>query len=103
MASAEVWCQVTVCGPDGSALGPGRSADRATPGLDVVDLLARLHLASVETRRQRGADRGRREPLGELLDLAGLSRLRGKVGGQAEGGEQPIGFEECVEPADPAA
>ena len=42
-------------------------------------------------------------PLDELLELAGLGRLRGKVAGQAEGGEQPVGFEEGIEAADPPA
>ena len=102
MASTQVWCQVTVRGPDESVLSVWTMRGSGEPGLAAVDLLARLHLAS----RSLGGSVALSDvvvPLDELLELAGLSRLRGKVGGQAEGGEQSVGFEEGVEPADPPA
>ena len=86
MAGAQVWCQVTVRGPDGSVLCAWTMRGSGDPGLAAVDLLARLHLAST----RRGGSMALSDvvvPLDELLELAGLSRLRGKVGGQAEGGE----------------
>jgi hypothetical protein len=100
MASTQVWCQVTVRGADGSVLCAWTMRGSGEPDLAAVDLLARLYLAS----SRRGGSVALSDvvvPLDELLELAGLSRLRGKVGGQAEGGEQPVGLEEGVEPADP--
>lgn len=76
MASAEVWCRVTVCGPDGSALGSWTIRGSGAPGLDVVDLLARVHLQT----SGRGGSVTLTDvaaSLGELLDLAGLNLLRG--------------------------
>ena len=102
MAGAQVWCQVTVRGPDGSVLCACTMRGLGEPGLAAVDLLARLHLASW-TRGGSVALSDVVVPLDELLELAGLGRLRGKVGGQAEGGEQPVGLQEGIEPADPPA
>jgi hypothetical protein len=102
MAGAQVWCQVTVRGPDGSVLCTWTMRGSGEPGLAAVDVLARLHLAS----RRRGGSVALTDvviALDELLELAGLSRLRGKVGGQTEGGEQPLRLEEGIEPADPPA
>jgi len=102
MAGAQVWCQVTVRGPDGSVLCAWTMRGSGDPGLAAVDLLARLHLAST----RRGGSMALSDvvvPLDELLELAGLSRLRGKVGGQAERGEQPVWLEESIESADPSA
>jgi hypothetical protein len=99
----DVWCRITVIGPDGEELeewtlsGPGR------PDLAVVDLLARVRLLC-------GRD-GRAVVVGELsaalVELLELAGLRGEVGGQVVGQpeerEDPLGVEEEVEGTDPPA
>jgi len=90
------WCTVRVLGPEGigrvawPVSGPGR------PGLAVVEALAR---AQVDARRRGGCVvvTDLCDDLGRLLDLTGLFR---QVGGQPEGGEDPFGVEEAVEPGD---
>jgi len=69
------------------------------PALAVVDTLARLQLRA---RRQGGRVRLEElaDALAELLELTGLRR---ELGGEAELGEEPVGFEERVDPADPVA
>ena len=91
------WCRVTVVGAEGAALvswtvsGPGRA------DLAVVDALARLQLAGL----RRGRHVVITEVCTDLLELLDLVGLRREVCGQAEGGEEQVGIEECVEPADP--
>ncbi|MFD4263216.1 STAS domain-containing protein [Streptomyces sp. NPDC058534] len=69
-----------------------------SPGLAVVDLLARLEL----TARRAGGRIRLRDPdpaLHALLDLVGL---RFETEGQVEEREPPLGVEEAVEPGDAA-
>ena len=89
-----------------SELATWALAPRGRLDLSVVDDLARLQLAA----RRLGCSIRLRAPDGqllELLDLAGLGAVvpgacLGKVGGQAEGGEE-AGVEEVVVPDDPVA
>ncbi|MEU9555278.1 STAS domain-containing protein [Streptomyces fumanus] len=81
---------VVVC--DAGGLGPG------PPGLETIELLARLQLTA---RRAGGLIRLRapRPALRALLDLVGLPI---EVERQPEQREPPLGVEEAVEPGDPA-
>jgi anti-anti-sigma regulatory factor len=80
--------RVVVC--DAGGLGP--------PGLDAVELLARLELAA----RRAGGRIRLRDPDPALLALLDLVGLRFQVEGETEQGEPPLGVEEEVEPCDPA-
>jgi hypothetical protein len=62
-----------------------------------VDVLARLQLLA----RRKGGTLVVEDLCGELADLLDLAGLRRQVGGQAEGGEDPLGVEEAVEAGDP--
>ncbi|NEC91479.1 STAS domain-containing protein [Streptomyces sp. SID12501] len=83
---------VVVC--DVAGLGP--------PGLDTVELLARLQLAA----RRAGGRIRLREPAPALLaflDLVGLGfDVEGEREREAEQREPALGVEEAVEPGDPA-
>jgi STAS domain len=78
------------------------------PDLATVDALARLQLTARRLGR-RAVLRGAPAELRDLLELAGLcdvvgvapNRLRLRLGGQTEEGEQPGGVEEEGEPGDP--
>jgi hypothetical protein len=75
--------------------------DTPSPTLALVDLLAKLQLAT----RRLGGSLVLRDPcdaLCELLELVGLaSVLPVEVRGETEGGEQ-LGVEEVVQPGDPS-
>jgi|GEM_PF-1639013 len=75
--------------------------DASCPDLVLIDLLARVHLATVRSGmalRIRGAS----PQLRELIELCGLTCVLAlEVRREAELGEQ-LGVEEVVEPADPA-
>ncbi|NEA62415.1 STAS domain-containing protein [Streptomyces sp. SID12488] len=83
---------VVVC--DVAGLGP--------PGLDTVELLARVQL----TARRAGGRIRLRDPAPALLaflDLVGLRfDVEGEREGKAEQREPALGVEEAVEPGDPA-
>jgi hypothetical protein len=87
MTDVQVWCRVTIVGPDGSQLSRRALEGPGNPDVGTVDELARLALLA---RRLGGgvvlADVS--PTLGALLDLAGL---RFEVKGQVEGGEEPLG------------
>ena len=97
MGDLEVWCRVTVLGPGGvercgwALWGLGR------PDLAVVDGLARLRLAAVRA----GGAIVLRDVSAELADLLDLVGLRRELGGQPEGGKDPLGVEEEMHPGDP--
>jgi ABC-type transporter Mla MlaB component len=92
------WCRVTVMGAEGVVLaswsvsGPGRA------DLAVVEALACLQLAAL----RRGRHVVLTDVCTDLLELLDLVGLRREVCGKAEGGEEHVGIEECVEPADPS-
>ncbi|WSQ11435.1 STAS domain-containing protein [Streptomyces sp. NBC_01231] len=75
---------------DVAGLGP--------PGLEAVDLLARLELAA----RRAGGRIRLRDPAPALHALLDLVGLRFEVEGQSEQREPALGVEEAVEPGDPA-
>src|SRR5215831_3914149 len=97
MDADELWCRITVLGPDGSELlhsslgGPGR------PDLGTVDDVARMALHAA---RLGGAlaITDLSPDLQALLDLAGLVV---EVEGQPEGGEEALGVEEVEEELHP--
>jgi hypothetical protein len=95
MAAVEVWCRVSIVGPDDTELvayaleGPGR------PDLGAVDDVARwAQLAGRLGGRMVIADLS--PSLGELLELVGLSV---EVQGQAEEGEETLGLHQRQEEA----
>ena len=98
MGPVDLWCRVCVLGPDGSELASWPVRGAGAPGLDVVDAVARLHLAV--TRLGGGVVLRAVAP--ELRDLLVLAGLTGQVGGQAEQGEQPLRVEEEVEGGEPS-
>jgi hypothetical protein len=97
MAAFVAWGRVVFVGPDGTAVGSWLVGGPGGPGLDAVDALARMQ---VHARRLGGRVRlvEVSPDLAELLELVGLG---GEVGGEAEGGEQPLGVEEGVVGGDP--
>ena len=99
MAVGEVWCRVTVFGPDGSALRRWTLGGCAAPDLAAIDHMARLRL---EVGRRGGsvAISDVSVQLAALLELVGLGRLRGQMSGQTESREQPVGVQERVDRAD---
>jgi len=102
MDADELWCRVTVLGPDGSELVHGVLAGPGRPDLATVDDVARLALHAV---RLGGvlAITDLSPDLRSLLDLAGLGI---QVAGEPEGGEEALAVEEVEEelhPDDPPA
>ena len=95
MAVGQVWCRVTVFGPDGCVLYSRTLSGYGAPDLGAIDLLAQLRL---EVGRVLLSDVS--PALDELLELVGVSGLLGQVGGQAEGRKEPLGVEERVDPTD---
>jgi hypothetical protein len=99
MTAVEVWCRVTVVGPDGAVLACCLLRRTGAPDLGSVDRVARLALLA--GRLGGGivlADVS--SALRELLDLAGLSV---QVAGEAERREEPLGVEggqEEIHPGD---
>jgi hypothetical protein len=97
MDADELWCRITVFGPDGSELlrsalgGPGR------PDVGTVDDVARLALHAVRLGGTL-AITDLSPDLRALLDLAGLVV---EVEGQAEGGEEALVVEEVEEELHP--
>jgi hypothetical protein len=84
---------VIIVRPDGSC-ETVRIVGDDPPTLEVIDRLARLQLM---TRRQGGRIRleALSAALGQLLELTGLGR---ELGGETEGGEEPVGLEEGMDP-----
>jgi hypothetical protein len=84
---------VLIVRPDGSC-ETVRIVGDDPPTLEVIDSLARLQLT---TRRQGGQLRLEElsAALGQLLELTGLGR---ELGGEAEGGEEPVDLEERMDP-----
>jgi hypothetical protein len=97
--AVRAWGRVVLLGPTRAELATWAIGGTGSPDLAVVDALGRWQLAA---RRSGGAIvlRDVCDELAELLELAGLC---GEVGGEAEPGEQLLGVEEGVEPADPVA
>jgi len=71
MAPGEVWCEITVLGPDGGELARWAVSGPGVPSMVVVDGLARLHLAA----RQAGATVVCHQMVPELAALVRLSGL----------------------------
>ena len=93
----ELWCRVTVVGPDGSEVLSGALQGEGRPDLGTVDAVARLALHAA---RLGGAlaITDLSPDLRALLDLAGVVV---EVGGEPEGGEQSLGIEEVEEELHP--
>ncbi len=72
-----MWCRVTVFGPGGVELGNWTLGGPGASSLEVVDRLARLHLAT----RYLGGRIAVREVSGRLAELLELVGLAGEVGG----------------------
>lgn len=96
MAAFVAWGRLVFVGPRGLELGPLVLGGSGSPDLGTVDSLARAQLAA----RRLGCMLRLEEPSPELTALLDLVGLRGKVGGEVEGGEQ-VGVEEGVELDDP--
>jgi len=97
MGSEELWCRVTVLGPDGSELLHGALRGAGLPDIATVDDVARLALHAA---RLGGvlAITDLSPDLRALLDLAGLPV---EVEGEAEGGEEALVIEEVEEELHP--
>jgi hypothetical protein len=90
------WCRAAVVEADGGVLVRFAVTGTGRPDLSVVDDVARLALASTRLGcRLLLSDVA--PGLRELLELAGLWV---QVQGEAEGGEQPLGLQECEEEAE---
>jgi hypothetical protein len=110
MAAFVAWGRIVFVGPGGTSAGSCLIVGRRPPDLDDVDALAR---AQLHARRGGGAIRlvEVSPELAELLELAGLGRALGPLGGgsggqvgrEAEGGEEALGIEEGVEDGDSIA
>jgi hypothetical protein len=88
---------VVVLARDGIELASWRLAGLRSPGLCVVDQLARLQVSA----RRHGCSIRLRDVSPELVELLDLVGLRVEVGGEPEGGEEVLGVEEVVVPDDP--
>jgi hypothetical protein len=93
MMVTEVWCRVTMVGPDGTSIACRVLQGSRGPDLGAVDDLARLAL---QAKRLGGGIRlAEVSPaLRALLDLAGLLV---EVEGQAEGRKETLGLEQGQE------
>jgi hypothetical protein len=97
MDGLQLWCRVTVMGPDGAELacvvleGPGG------PDLAAVDDVARLTLAAARLGGEITLT-DLSPAMGALLELAGL---RVEMEGQAELGKEPLGVQEVQEETHP--
>ncbi|MGP0030286.1 MAG: hypothetical protein ACLPVF_07240 [Acidimicrobiales bacterium] len=96
MATLQLWCRVTLVGPDGTHWASGALEGPGDPDVGVVDDVAHLRLLAGRL--------GGRLVLAEvspalraLLDLAGL----GQVEWEAEGGEEAFGVQERQEERHP--
>jgi len=93
MPAVELWCRVTVVGPDGAELARSVLAGPGAPDLAAVDDVARLALLA--GRLGGGIVLADVSPaLRALLELAGLCV---EVERQAELGEEPLGVQEGQE------
>jgi hypothetical protein len=93
VAAVQLWCEVTVVGPDGADLvrrfleGPG------DPDLEAVDEVARLALLA----GRLGSHLVLAEVSPALRALLHLTGLCVEVEGQSKLGEQPLGVQERQE------
>lgn len=93
MASVELWCRVTVVGPDGTEVGACELEGSGAPDLSVVDVVARLALLA----KRLGGRVVLRSASAGLLELLDLAALGVEVGGQPEGGEEALRIDEVEE------
>jgi len=97
MAGLQLWCRVTIVGPDGAELAGRVLEGPGAPDLGAVDDVARLALLAA--RLGGGIVLGEVSSLmRELLELAGLGV---EVKGQPEGREESFGVQETQEEAHP--
>ena len=97
MDDDELWCRITIVGPDGEQIASVALRGAGFPDLGTVDEVARLTLLA----RRLGGDIALTDvspALRALLELAGLPV---EMEGQAELGEQPLGVQEAEEEAHP--
>ncbi|HXQ76334.1 MAG TPA: hypothetical protein VN791_07560 [Acidimicrobiales bacterium] len=100
MAVVELWCRVTVVGPDGAEVGCWVLTGPGMPDLGAVDDVARLALLA----RRLGGAVVLTELSPALRTLLELTGLRIEVEGQAELGKETLGVQEGQEeghPGDP--
>lgn len=93
MAAVQLWCRVTIVGPDGSELAHYSLEGPGAPDLGVVDDVARLALLA--GRLGGGVVLAEVSPT--LRALFGLAGLHVEVEGQAELGKEPLGVQEGQE------
>lgn len=104
MAAVQLWCRVRLVGHDGAALACSTLSGPSAPDLRAVNDVARLALMA--RRLGYGIVLDEVAPaLRALLELAGLlvevAGLGVEVQGQAELGEEPLGFQERQEERQP--
>lgn len=89
------WCRLVARAVDGTSCEERDLTGRGTPGIAVVDVVARAALRAARAgNRLLVADAV--EAVVELLELAGLAGVV-EVQRQPEGGEQPVGVEDVQE------
>lgn len=89
------WCRLVARAVDGTNCEERDLAGRGTPGIAVVDVVARAALRAARAGNHLlVADAV--EAVVELLELAGLAGVV-EVQRQPEGGEQPVGVEDVQE------
>lgn len=93
MDSVQLWCSVTVVGPDGVELACWVLEGPGAPDLGTVDGVARLALLA----RRLGGGILLAEVSPSLRAILELAGLRLEVEGQVELGEEPLGVQECQE------
>jgi hypothetical protein len=97
MPRVEIWCRVTVIGPQGTVLGTWEESGIGAPDLGVVDRLSRVRLAAGRV----GWSVVVHDVSADLVQLLGLVGLDGEMVGQPEAGKDPLCVQKRVEPTDP--
>jgi hypothetical protein len=86
----ELWCRVTVVGPDRAALASGVLEGTGIPDIGAVDDVARLALLA----KRLGGALVLAEVVPGLQALLELTGLRVEVEREPEGGEQSLGVDQ---------
>ncbi len=95
MGPVQLWCRVTVVGPDGTEVARGDLGGEGNPDLGTVGQVARLALLA--GRLEGHITLGAVSP--SLRGLLGLAGLHIEVEGQAELGKETLGIQQGEEEA----